>query len=287
MKCFPQIQSWCLFPRSEKTAKFTPAHEFLQKNPAARREIERRVKMSQARKYVFRVIITGADPMAVLDTFQSWDLLDTLDMKAVDGGFEVAFRTPVSAHVAVRLPGLSGTVIDEIPRAARVPLVYIQGIPEESSEAEIRAFFKTLAPILKIKYVKRGRIGVHILKLSSTRKALRVSETADREKFKGHTLTVSHQFKSTITNCFFLAGISPGLLSVDAVAPEVSQIGEIDRIFRNEIGSLKEIFVCMKSQADARLACGVMNRRLFNGEAVNAYFVAPAYFEELYSESRR
>lgn len=287
MKCVPQLQSWCLFPRTEKTAKFTKAHEFLQRNPSVIREIEKRERLSRAKKFSYRVTVHLQDPLVLLDTLQTWDLLDVLDMKSVDNAFEIAFRTAVSAHVSTRIPGFHVTPIDEIPKNDRVPLVYIQGIPEGTSDEEIRNFFKTISPVLKIKFLTRGRISVYILKLASIRKALRISETADRESFKGHILTVSHQFKSTVTTCFFLTGTTPGLLSVDVVQPEVSQIGDIDRIFRNDIGSLKEIYVSMKSLSDARLACGIMNRRLFSGETVNACFVSPSYFEELYSENNR
>jgi hypothetical protein len=222
-----------------------------------------------------------SDASAILDLLQRWDLTDVLDLKPLDDSIRVSFRTPISAHVCCRLPELTAVPLGPISATARVPLVYVQGIPPDTKSEDIRNFFKNIAPILKINHVKRETISVHILKFSSLRKALRVSETADRERFKGNALTVSHQYKSAITNCFFLAGQAPGSLTVASVRAEVATIGGIAHIFVNAAGPLKEVFVSMVERSDAKLACGVMNHRIYNGETVHAVFVDPAYFEDV------
>ena len=263
----------------------TPTEFSFVANGLSNRQNARKKKKSVILTKGFRVFIRkteGLTPVAVLERLEYWDLVDILDLKVVGDGFDVLFRTPESAHVVQKLDEFESSLIDAVPEDARVPAVYIQGIPQHTSRDEIRRFFKTIAPVLNVKYIEKGRIGVHVLKFASTRKALRVSETADREKFGGNTLTVSHQFKSTVTKCFFLSGVIPNLLSVEAVEPEVSQIGPIDRIFKNEMGSLGEVFVSMQEQPDAKLACAIMNKRLFEGETINAYFVDPSYFDELY-----
>jgi hypothetical protein len=287
MRCVPALQSWCLVPTSDGVGKFTHVHEHLQKNPAVLAEVLRRARIPPPRP-VYPVRIEAADvtPTSLLDTLQQWDLIDVVDLKIGPEFLEIVFRTPVSANVATRLPEFRATSLVWLPRTARVPLVYIQGIRADTTEDEIRNFFKTIAPILKIKFVSRETISAHILKLSSVRKALRVSETADRERFKGSVLTVSHQFKSTITNCFFLSGPSPGSLTVASVESEVAQIGAIERIFINEIGPMKEVFVSMADIAGARLACGIMNHRIYNGEVVNAFFVDPQYFEAVFDANQ-
>jgi hypothetical protein len=130
-------------------------------------------------------------------------------------------------------------------------------------------------------FIARDTISAHILKFSSVRKALRVSETADRERFKGNPLTVSHQYKATVTKCFCLSGPAPGALTAESVRSEVAQLGEVARIFVNAVGPMREVFVAMADVRDARLACGVMNHRIYNGEMVHAVFLDPAYFEEV------
>jgi hypothetical protein len=287
MRCVPALQSWCLAPTSDGVAKFTPAHEHLQKNPGALAEVLRRARIPPPRPvYAVRVEAADVTPTSLLATLQQWDVIDVLDLKIEPDFLEIAFRTPVSAHVATRLPEFRATSLVRLPRTARVPLVYLQGISADTTDDEIRNFFKTIAPILKVKFVSRRTISARILKLASVRKALRVSETADRERFKGSVLTVSHQFKSTITCCFFLSGPSPGLLTVASVESEVAQIGPVERIFINELGPMKEVFVSMADIADARLACGIMNHRIYDGELVNPFFVDPQYFEAVFDANQ-
>jgi hypothetical protein len=282
MKCVPALQSWCIVP-SSAAAKFTKAHEYIQRNPSVISELLRRSRIPPPTP-VFPVSIStsdGIDPASILDSLQKWDLIDVLDLKIRDESIELVFRTAVSAHVCCRLPDFRATPLTVLPKTARVPLVYVQGIPGDTKSDEIRFFFKSIAPILKLNFVTRNTISAHLLKFSSVRKALRVSETADREKFKGNVLTVSHQYQSTVTRCFFLSGPAPGSLTADSVRAEVAQIGEVAHVFVNAAGPMREVFVAMADVRDARLACGVMNRRIYNGETVHAVFVTAAYFEDV------
>jgi hypothetical protein len=136
---------------------------------------------------VFPVAITGSpDAVAVLDILQKWDLTDVLDLHLQADAIEVIFRTTVSAHVCCRLLDFKAAPLCRIPKGARVPLVYVQGISPDTKVEEIHNFFKSIAPIVKMTFVVRETISAHLLKFSSTRKALRVSETADRERFNGN-----------------------------------------------------------------------------------------------------
>jgi hypothetical protein len=282
MNALPSLQTWCVVP-SSPAAKFTKAHEYLQKNPAILSEVLRRSRLRHSPP-TFSVSISsanGIDAASVLDILQKWDLTDVLDLRLGDAILEIVFRSPISAHVCSRIPDFQATPLSPIPRTARVPLVYVQGIGGETKLEEIRGFFKSIAPIVKMKFVVRDTIGAHILKFSSVRKALRAAETADRERFKGNLLVVSHQYKGSVTRCFFLSGPSPGALTAQSVRAEVAKIGEIASIFVNAVGPMREVFVEMEDIRDARLACGVMNRRIYNGETVHAVFVDPAYFGDV------
>jgi hypothetical protein len=282
--CDPALQSWCIQPANDRSTKFTPAHEYLQRNPAVMTAILRNSRFTPAP--VFSVVLSPdaeLTPDFVLDTLQKWDLTDVLDLTA---DLKLTFRTPVSAHVCCKLQEFKATPLTPIPPTARVPLVYVQGMGPDARPDEIRAFFKTISPILTLKSVERGDIFLHLLRFSSIRKALKVSETADRERFKGNLLTVSHQYKLTVTQFFFLSGPAPGALTCDAVGSEVAQIGEIDRIFVNEAGPMKEVFVSMNDVKSAKLACGAMNHRIYNGEVVNAFFVDGSYFQAVWEANQ-
>jgi hypothetical protein len=283
--CIPPLQSWCIEPPGQGLIKSTRAHEYLQKNPAVLAEVLRRARQPKPVPVYSVAVARSPDdsltPGFILDVLQKWDLTDVLDL-AIGEHFEIVFRTPISAHICCKLSEFTARAVTSIPALARVPLVYVQGIGADARPDEIRSFFKTISPILNIKFVQKRGISFHILKFSSVRRALKVSETADRERFKGNLLTVSHQFKMTVTRYFFLSGPAPGALTSAAVSSEVGQIGDIDRIFVNEIGAMKEVFVSMMDLKSARLACGIMNHRIYNGEVVNAFFVDPSYFREVW-----
>lgn len=284
MQCYPALQSWCVVPRSNRMDKFTKAHEFLQRNPSVLDRLLKTLKKHPSKPTSFSVVIEKTDeltPAVLIDILEKWDLNDVLDLQIHETEYTVVFRTAISAHAASKLAEFNARCITNIPKTARAPVVYIQGIPSGTSFDEIAAFFQTISPILSIKCVERSDMHVHILKFASERKALRVAETADGERFGTNTMIVSHQYKSTVTSAFFVTTTTPGVLTIDAVGTEVAKIGQIAAIFKNEMGSMGEIFVLMESICDASIACGMMNKRSYAGELVHACFVDPMYFNEV------
>ncbi|KAH0793291.1 hypothetical protein GPJ56_002849 [Histomonas meleagridis] len=293
MLCIPALQSWGIIPSDDRTSKFTKAHEYLERHPLVRDQIINNSRVLIHRKVSFSVNISNVDVNGneisldnILDLLIFWDLTDAYDSSILpDKTYEFLFRTAISAYTVTKIPHLIANPIDPIPNTARVPLVYIQGIKAETPFEEIHSFFRTIAPILKIKLIKKSNITAHILKFSSVRKALKVSETADREKFNGSTLYVSHQYKSSVTKCFFIQMVSstPVSLTLDVIEEQVLQFGEIESSFSRVIGPISEFYIKMKNLKDAKLACGIMNHRTYDGVMLTSIFVEEQYFNEMFS----
>ena len=295
MTWLPKLQSWCIVPEKNDIRKFTKAHQFLQQNPSVKNEIlnhDFRIPQTSFRVRVLSVDKNGnkIDKIALIGLISDWCLLDVLDIE--DEGKEkqsyiVRFKTSVSAHVITKIANLQTEVVDEIPKDARVPLVYIQGIGIDVMDDEIISFFRTLTPILKVKTVQKGNVVVRILKLPSIKNALMISQRANHENFKNFKMTVSHQYKSSVTRCFFITSIIKTSLQQDDVNQEVSSFGEIETLFTRMNGSLPEFYIKMKEKSDAKLACGIMNGRSYDNAILTAIFITPEYFDELFNSTSK
>ncbi|OHT17653.1 hypothetical protein TRFO_00935 [Tritrichomonas foetus] len=313
MTLIPALQSWCIIPSKDPQTKFTKAHQYLQRNPSVANELKKREQLN--RLSAFRVKIKGVvndeneneadkgsnttfdvlsnehqvikiSAIDIINSITFWNLTDILDIQELpDGDFEVKFKTAISAHVMTRIPIFQANVLDQVPKTARVPLVFIQGIGPEKSEDEIRSFFRHIAPILKIKFIQRGKMAFHILKLSSIHNVLEIihqnhSTFGPNQKNK---MIITHQYKSTVTRCFFISSILKISLSQEDVSEQVSNFGDIECIFTRKIGDYPEFYVKMRNIKDARLACGAMNGRTFENVEITAVFITTQYFDELFN----
>ncbi|KAK8870530.1 hypothetical protein M9Y10_008414 [Tritrichomonas musculus] len=332
MTCIPNLQSWCIIPSKKDSHKFTKAHQYLQRNPAAAKLVINHDHFFYKHLSCFRIrvksykndiavdpsidvlsnsidqensLITASDLLGII---RKWNLIDVLDIQEENSSsqklnsFIIVFKTAVSAHVMTKLkkfPDLlsknitiSTEEIDPIPNNARVPLVYLQGIGPETSDEAIRHFFRDMSFILKIKKYQRGTVFIHILKLPSIQNAINLSKQVNEGKLTNSVfnnssqtyIIASHQYKSTITQCFFISSNEINSLKKEDVYSEVSKFGEIESLFSRNNNNLWEFYVKMKSLSDAKIACGSMNNRTFDNVTLKAVFISNEYFDDFYNE---
>lgn len=241
---------------------------------------------------------TAADLLNIIGIWKLYDILDLQEEKTSLNGFLtsflVRFKSPVSAYILTKIekhPELiegnfivTAESLDQIPKTARVPLVYIQGINSDASDADIRNFLRTMTPVLKINKYQCGSITAHTLKLSSVEAAIEVSKMLNHQSYGSSSgmMISSHQYKSSVTTCFFIASVVKTSLQIEDLRSEISQIGEIDSIFENTKSAFGEFYIRMKNIKDAKLACGIMNNRSYENVTLSAVFITPEYFEEMH-----
>lgn len=338
MTCIPSLQSWCIIPSKKDVYKFTKAHQYLQRNPAAAKRVIDRDHVFYRHLSFYRIRIISqknensndssldilSNPSTdenmlitasnIINVIQKWKLVDVLDIQEENtsndsNSFIVIFKTAISAHVMTKLikfpeliqKNITLTIeaIDPIPEDARVPLVYIQGIGPDISDDAIRNFFRDMSFILKIERYQKGNIYFHIIKLPSVRSAINLTKQINEGKFTRSNFAAfdgisgygpqsfivsSHQYKSTITQCFFITSDEKSSLKSEDVYSEVSKFGEIDTLFTRNNNNLCEFYIKMNSISDSKLACGVMNNRIFDNVTLKAIFISTDYFNDLCTE---
>lgn len=224
--------------------------------------------------------ITEADLVTFL--FE-WDLLDALQIILCpdEKSFDIVFKSDISAHVISKINGVKLIRSDEISPFARVPAVYLNGIPPETTDEAIHSYFSTVSKIIKIKRVVAGSFHGFVLKLPSVDKAQKLANLANKESFNKSQMTASCQYKKTITNCFYVNCGGRAVITPQDVTSEISQFGSITDVFIAKIATITSVLIKMENNKAAKLACGFMNHRLFDGFPTTAIFISESYYDEL------
>lgn len=225
----------------------------------------------------------------VLDFFFSYNIIDILSIKKldyIDNGYQITFKSAESAHILKKFPNIKIITTDTLPQNSKIPKVYIQGIPLEATDDEIKSFFSKLCKILNIKNVEtegsfdRRRV---IVTVPSVRCAKLLAEKGNGEKFNQNTLTVSLQYKSTITDCFYVNCGVVGNVELEFVRKEVLIFGKIVHIFEKYIGGVNSVLVKMENRKTAKLACGFLNKRTYYNSVLSAVFIDSVFLDQLYN----
>ena len=282
MTCIPILPSFGFIPRNNQIEKIIEAHDFLLKNPEIKKKVIKRGKIRINKKHSFKVWVktNSMDINELLDILFKWDLTDILDVHYQEDLIEIKFRTPTSAYNIRKLSEVNLIKSEFINLNSRVPLVFLQGFPIEITNEQIKSFFNNLTPILKIKRIIKNDFFGIILKLPTIQKAIKLSELSNKEKFNNFILSVSYQFKSSITKCFYIYSLEIEI-PIDEILNEILNFGPILEFFSNFIGSTTALFIKMESLKDSKITCGFLNNKLINGYLISTVFIDNDYFDNL------
>ena len=281
----PDLLSFAIVPKEKYYAKIIHAHTYLRENPVKMETIINSTN-HPTKKAFFNVkfFVDGiTDCNELLDFLFKWKLVDIIDLNSSkpQNSFKISFRSAVSAHTLSKLPGVKVILMDDIPKNARVPRIFIQGIPASTSNEEIEKLFEHITPILKITAVQKNGFEGHVIKVPTVDIALRTVEMAQKMRFGETQLTVSHQYKSAITNCIVINTLQGTRIPLADVLSEVSKFGKVTESFCAFFAGLDSIALKMSSENDAKLACGFMKNRIYDGSQINSVFIEEKYFNDL------
>ena len=286
MFVFPSLQSFACVPEEQNNYRFTKAHEYIFETPG---KFDQLLNTSnfQTRKsfYSAKFFLRGVTECKfLLDFLFTWKIIDILDLtkSKPEGSFEIHFRTMESIHVLSKLPGIKIITTDEIPKTARVPVIYVHGFPPNSTTNDIESFFLESTPVVSVKFITvPGFVGA-IVKTPSTECAMKAVNELESKEFQGkHRLTLSYQYKSTITRCFFVQLLSQKQIPVEDALHIIVKFGKIEQIKQTTVASTPSVAVKMAKINDAKLACGFINKKVFNGSESRAVFIEEDFFNTL------
>lgn len=300
MISYPPLQSWAIPEDPAGRGKYIKAHDYLDKNPHIKAALIRNSHVHKPLQLIFRTNIArtyedenGKRPLDVgelLDILKYWDLLDILDVNINNEEyFLVSFRNGVSAYALHKIPGISCKIIDKVPKTCRAPYVIIQGLDQTTTISKVRQIFSNVCPILSFKMYQFENSDVsetkyyHVIKVSSIRFVNKLVEKDNpRLDYSKETrLRIQSQYKSTITNSFFIAS-KEGYLNFDQndVVNTIGFFGQIEQIFTY---GQEKIFIKMNSIQNSRHACAYLCTSM-KYPNIHCVFITPQYFNQVFDE---
>ncbi|EAY15248.1 hypothetical protein TVAG_393910 [Trichomonas vaginalis G3] len=283
----PSVQSFAVMPSMKDYAKSTKAHEYLRQNQHYLNLLINtdNIHIPQKTNFMLKITIDGINTAdGILDFFFNWNILDVLEIKPANmpNYFHIYVRSPSSACVISKLPGVKVLISDIIPPCEMVPLVYVQGIPKDETDDNIRSFFKGISPILTIYRIIRENFYGFILETTSTKAAINLAEKSNNEKYGLSKLSVSIQYHNSVTNSFFINSLTAAY-PIEVARYEIAKFGPIKYISNATVSGLPSIIVKMEKIEDARLACGFLNNTTYLSNTLNSIFIEENHFDLLYN----